>query len=158
MIKKISILLIFFISIGVPSFASKSIMVSEPATVGKMIFELVLYLIIFIAVIFLSLYGTKLIAKNYKGMGSSKYMKIKDMINLPNNAKLSLVELNNKIYVILTSNNNNSVVDIIESNDLPAEPEEFNKYLDKYMDISKIGKKIRNINKNKEGKNNEEKY
>lgn len=156
--KILSILFILIVSFGIPSFAAETIVNSESTSLGKMIFTLMFYILIFVAVILLSLYGTKLIAKNYKGMGYSKYMRVKDMINLPNNVKLSLVELNNKIYVILTSNNSNSVVDIVDSNDFPNDPEEFNKYLDKYIDISKLGQKLRNINKNKEGKDNEEKY
>ena len=94
-IKRINLLFIFiFVTLyGLPAYAAGY----EEISPTKIIFQLIFYIVIFILVIFLTLYGTKLIAKNFKGITSSKYISLLDVINIPGGAKIIIA----KIYVIV---------------------------------------------------------
>jgi flagellar biogenesis protein FliO len=123
-------------------------------------------MIIFIAIIFFSLYGTKLVAKNFKGMTNSKYIEILDAINIPGGSKIVIAKVNNKIYVLATGNNGTNILDIIDENEFPIIEENFDGYLNRYLtkdnlNYNKISENIKlNLDKftkkkDKEGNKNE---
>ncbi|MDR7856257.1 hypothetical protein [Tissierella sp.] len=140
----------------------------EDISLTKIVFQLVFYLAMFVLVIILSLYGTRLIAKNYKGFGGSKYTTLIDVMNIQNGYKIQIVKINKKIYILLTSNGNSNVIDIIEEDDFSLELENFDNYLLKHLNknntSNKVHSKIKDLfnksytNKDKEDENDEEKY
>lgn len=164
--KKAILLFIFIFTnlYGLPVYATGY----EETSLIKIIFQLIFYIIIFVLVIFLSLYGTKLIAKNFKGITSSKYVNLLDVMNIPGGTKIIIIKINNKIYILSTNNNNTNIIDIIEADGFPIYDDNFDNYLSKYLirnhNDQKINKKLEslldklNIKKDKEGKNDEKKY
>ncbi|WMM26610.1 hypothetical protein RBU61_08015 [Tissierella sp. MB52-C2] len=139
----------------------------EDVSLAKTILQLIFYIIIFALVIFFSLYGTKLIAKNFKSVGTSKYISIIDMINIPGGSKIIITKINNKVYIMSITNSATTVIDIIDEENFSIRDEEFDNYLSKYLkqsNESKINKTVigllskLNIKKDKEGKDHEEKY
>ena len=106
----------------------------EKVSLAKVIIQLIFYLVIFAGVIFLTIYGTRLIASNYKGIVSSKYMNILDTLSLPGGIKLVITTVGNKVYILSVSNTGTTVVDIIDDNEFPFEEEAFENYFNKYMD------------------------
>lgn len=141
---------------------------NEETSIIKTILQLIFYIIIFVFVIFFSLYGTKLIAKNFKGITSSKYIKLLDIINIPGGAKIIIAKINRKIYILSTNNNGINVIDVIEEEEFYAEEESFDNYLSKYLNTDysnyNISNKIKslinkfNIKKDKDDNRNEKKY
>ena len=138
------------------------------ANLFKLVGQLIFFLVIFIAMIFITLYGTKLVAKNAGGMVRSKYIQLLDAINIPGGSKIVITRINNKIYILSTDSNGSNVIDIIDEEDFPIIEEDFNNYLDKHLiknkfNENKISKDIKSfyvkhINKrikNKEDKNDE---
>ena len=136
------------------------------SSISRTIFQLLFYMIIFIAIIFFSLYGTKLVAKNFKGMTNSKYIEILDAINIPGGSKIVIAKVNNKIYVLATGNNGTNILDIIDENEFPIIEENFDGYLNRYLtkdnlNYNKISENIKlNLDKftkkkDKEGNKNE---
>lgn len=123
------VLLIILTLFNSPIFAQGTNTISS----WKLILKFIFYLIIFIAVIFMALYGTKLIAKNTQGMGNSKYVKLLDTINIPGGWKITIVEINNMIYILSSNTNGTSVIDKIEGDDFLIIEEDFETYLDKYL-------------------------
>lgn len=129
----------------------------EDVSLGQIIFKLIAYLLIFIFVILLTLYGTRLIGKNFKGMGRSKYINILDAINLPGGSKLVITKVNQKVYLLGVNNSNINVIDIIEENEFPEAEEEFHDYLTKFLDKNKdynnpLSKFISGLNNEKDRK------
>lgn len=160
-IKTFSVLIIL-IFLSLPSYAQDY----GATSIWKTIFQLIFLILVFIAVVFFSLYGTKLVAKNYKGMTNSKYVKILDAINIPGGSKIVVTQINNKIYVLSTNNNTTTVLDIIDEENFLLMEENFEGYLNKYLtkdnlNYSKISENIKlNFNKftkkkDKEGNKNE---
>lgn len=166
MSKKLSLLFILNLLIfqGIPVYAVNY----EEISPIKIIFQLIFYIVIFILVIFFTLYGTKLIAKNFKGVVSSKYMSLLDVLNISNGTKIVIVKVNKKVYILATSNNITNVIDIVDEDDFPIYDESFDNYLSKYLNKNNneygINKKLEgllnkiNINKDKEGKDDEKRY
>lgn len=165
--KKIVFLLLFsfvFDMFSLPAYGSGY----EDISLAKIVFQLIFYLIVFVLVIFLSLYGTKLIAKNYKGFNGSKYTTLIDVMNIQNGYKIQIVKINKKIYILLTSNGNSNVIDIIEEDDFSLELENFDNYLFKHLSKNNtkngLQGKIKDLlnksytNKDKEDMNDEKKY
>lgn len=140
----------------------------EETSLARIIFQLIFYIIIFVLVIFFSLYGTKLIAKNFKGITSSKYVKLLDVMNIPGGNKIVITKINNKIYILSTNNNNTNIIDILDEDSFPLYDENFDNYLSKYFNKNhndlKLNKKLENLfdklnmKKDKEGNEDEEKY
>lgn len=108
----------------------------EDVSLFKTVVQLIFYLLIFIGVIFITLYGTKFIAKNYKGFSSSKYMKIIDSLNLQNGIKLVIVNINEKIYILSVSSTSTNVIDTIDPEDI--EEDIFEDYLHKHINKNKL--------------------
>ncbi len=166
MCKKISLLFvhIFLILYGFPAY---SVGYEEISPI-KIVFQLIFYIVIFIVVIFFTLYGTKLIAKNLKGITSSKYISLLDVMNIPGGSKIVIAKINDTIYILSVSNNNTSVIDVIEADSFPTYEENFDNYLSKYLhgknNEHKMNKKLEKlfdkfiIKKDKEDKNDEKKY
>ncbi|MBU5437695.1 flagellar biosynthetic protein FliO [Tissierella sp. MSJ-40] len=137
--KKIQIALwVFIILIGINSIGfTESVIETNPV---KMAFKLIFYLIIFILIILLSLYGTKLIAKNYKGVAGSRYIKVIDQLSLNSNTIISVVKINGKIYILSVSSNSTHIIDVINEEEFTVmEEADFDTYLNKYWKDSKLG-------------------
>ena len=140
----------------------------EDVSLTKTILQLIFYIIIFVLVIFFSLYGTKLIAKNLKGISRSKYISLIDIMNIPGGSKIIISKINKKVYIMSITNNATTVIDIIDEDEFPILEEEFDNYLSKYLNENNKNSKINttvttlfrkfNINKDKEGKDNEKRY
>lgn len=136
----------------------------ENISLFKIILQLIFYIIIFILVIFLSLYGTKLIAKNVKGITSSKYINLLDLMNIPGGGKITITKINKKVYILLITSNSSSIIDIIDEDAFSFESENFDNFLTKYLNKNNVksdaGKKIMsffNKSKDKEDRNYEKK-
>lgn len=127
-------LIMILVVVGSPVYAQAY----GDASIIKIIFELIMYIIIFIIVIFMSLYGTKLVAKNFKGITNSKYIKILDAMNIPGGSKIVITKVNNKVYILSTSNNGTNILDIIDEDNFPIIEEDFDTYLSKYMDKNNL--------------------
>ncbi len=131
-------------------------------SLGKTLLQLFFYIIVFVAVIFMTLYGTKLIAKNSKRFTKSKYIQVLDAFNIQTGVKLAIVKINKKVYILSISNASTTIIDIISSDDLDNE---FDNYLNKYinngenlnfkLNIDKLKDKLK-FSKDKEEKNEEE--
>lgn len=133
--KKVAIILLIILTLfSLPIYSEGY----ENTSIIKLVLQLVFYLIVFIAVIFIALYGTKLVAKNTKGMSSSKYINLLDAINIPGGSKIIIAEINEMIYILSTNNNGVSVIDIIEGKDFSIIEENFDTYLDKYLTKNKL--------------------
>lgn len=136
----------------------------EDTSLPKVIFRLIVYLFISILVIAVTIYGTRLISKGFKGFASSKYIDILDAINIPGGAKLIITKINKKIYIIGVNNTSFNLIDIIEEDDFIEANESFDNYLSKYL--NKENKYINTIGslfsykkkKDREDDNDEEKY
>lgn len=119
----------------------------EDVSLFKTIAQLIFYLVIFIGVIFITLYGTKFIAKNYKGFSGSKYMKIIDSLNIQNGIKLVIVSINKKIYILSVSSTSTNLIDTIDPEDI--EEDIFDNYLKKHMDKTDMEESNINLYVNK---------
>lgn len=157
---RINVLIFFIILvvINLPVYAEGY----ESISLVKIILQLIFYIVIFALVVFLSLYGTKLIAKNFKGITSSKYIGLLDVMNIPGGGKIVLTKINKKVYILLTTNNSSNVIDIVDEGDFCYENESFDNYLSKYLNKNNINNKaaekfikIFNKSKDKEGRNDE---
>jgi len=163
---KAKLLCVFFITIfyGFPVYGVGY----EDVSLAKIILQLVFYIVVFAIVVFFTIYGTKIIAKNFKGITSSKYMKLLDILNIPGGAKIVLVKMNDKIYVLSTNNNGMNVIDIIDEENFTIEEENFNNYLSKYLNSKENGFKLNSkvegvfnkfyIKKDKEDSKDEKNY
>jgi len=157
---KILLSVIILVLFNVPVYAGGF----ENISLFKIILQLIFYIIIFVFVVFLSLYGTKLVAKNFKGIASSRYMDLLDIMNIPGGGKIIITKINKKIYILLTTNNSSNVVDIIDENNFCFESQNFDNYLSKYLNKNsnnKIGDKFIKLfdkSKDKEDRNDEKKY
>ena len=94
-------------------------------SIGRALLKLLFYTLILVFVLVITIYGTKFIAKNTRGFINSKYMKIIDILNLSNNAKIVIIEINHVVYILAITNNTIEIVD-----KLPKEEFDFNKNLD----------------------------
>lgn len=132
----------------------------------KTILRLFSYVIIFILVIVITSYGTRLIAINSKKFINSEYMQVIDKISLNTNIKIEIIEINNKMYILAVTNDNIEVLDKIPLEKFEIKQklnlqEEPNKYFYKNNNLMKIQKKLdlmflkTNKSIDKEDKNNE---
>ncbi len=119
----------------------------------KLFIKMILYLLIFIAVIVLCFYGTKLVGKRSKSFFKSKYMEIIDTVSLGTNIKLIIMKVNDKIYIMGVGNNGFTLIDKINEDEFPIHEESdeknFTDYLKKYnsilalKDLGKIKDKLK---------------
>lgn len=116
----------------------------ENPSMIKLTFRLIVNLVIFIAVILLALYGTKLVAKNSKGIGNSKYIQLLDAINIPGGSKIIIAKINNQVYILSSGNNGTNLIDKIQEEDFPMDEEDYDTYIDKYLANNKLN--FKNIN------------
>jgi flagellar biogenesis protein FliO len=94
-------------------------------SIGRALLKLLFYTLVLAFVLFITIYGTKFIAKNTRRFINSKYMKIIDILNLGNNAKIIIMEINHIIYIVAIANNTIEIVD-----KLPREEFDFHKDID----------------------------
>ena len=114
--------------------------------IGKTILKSILYLFIF--VIF-TIYGTKFIAKKSKRFINSKYIQMIDKFNLDTNTKITIIQINEYIYILGLNNNTIEIIDKISKNDFDFKEDvnfdnHLKKYKDKYTD-NKFGIKLKEI-------------
>ena len=135
----------------------------EEISTFKIILQLIFYLGIFVAVIVLSIYGTRFIAKNYKRVVSSKYVDLIDMLNIPGGIKIAIVKINEKFYILSITNNSTTVLDKLSKEEFHIIEENFDNCLEKYFykwnSSLKSNKMLSKLyfNKGKEDLNDEEK-
>lgn len=160
--KTIIIFTIIILSISSIAYAAEEASFST----FKTILKLFSYVIIFILVIVLTNYGTKLIATNSRKFINSKYMKVIDKININTNVKLEIVEINNKMYILAVTNDTIEIIDKIpiekfELKENVKTQDELHKHFYNDNNYGKIQKKLDSMflrsNKSidKEDKNNE---
>ena len=129
---------------------------------------MLLYLLLFLVVIVITVYGTKFIAKRSKKIFNSKYMKVIDTININFNTKLILAKIIDKVYIILINNNNATLIDKLDADnfnfdnaDKDTNKEEginFQNYLDNLLGSSKKGFSSTNENIKKRVSELKDKY
>lgn len=149
---------IFLYLIGSPVYGAGY----EEINMFKTILQLIFYLGIFIVVILLSIYGTRFVAKNYKRVISSKYMELLDILNIPGGSKIVLVKVKDRIYVLSIANGSTSVIDKLNQEEFHTIEEDFDNYLDRYLNKWNNGLRTNRIlskfysKKDKEDFNDEE--
>lgn len=160
-IKKIFFQVLFLLLfISNVAFASQS-----DYNFGKAVFKLIIYTAIIIVVLFITIYGTRFIAKNTKRFAASKHMKLIDVLNFGTNNKILMIEISDYIYIIAISNNSTELIDKLPKDKVLSKGE-FEEYLNRhnmnYKNINKISANIKNIinqankSNSKEEKENEE--
>ena len=102
---------------------------------GKAVFKLIFYTVIFILVIIAAIYGTRFIAKSSKKFVNSKYMRIVDILHLDANTKITLVEIKNYIYVFAININTVGMIDKFPKEELETIID-FDEQLDKYKNMN----------------------
>ena len=129
MIKKraVLVLLVIIILSSFPVYSQGY----ENTSIFKIVGQLIFLLVVFIAMIFLTFYGTKLVAKNSSSMAKSKYIQLIDAINIPGGSKIIIAKINDKIYILATNNSATNIIDIIEEEEFPITEEGFENFLDK---------------------------
>lgn len=113
-----------------------------------------LTVIIFIAVIFLTVIGTRIIASNYKGM-KNNYVDVYDTLDLPGGFKIVIMEINDKVYILSIGNGNTTVLDMIPKAEFPKKKNDVNENLYDYNINKYVDKIIKKVIKSKEGKDEE---
>lgn len=136
-------------------------------SIGKGILKLILYILIFLLLMVVVVYGTRFIAKNSKKFIGGKYVTILDRIVIDTNTKLILLELDKYIYFLGINNNHIELIDKILKEDFNSLTFQSHLKLKKYeymdngdsnMFIGNIGKLMDKLNNffNKEDRNDEE--
>ncbi len=110
----------------------------EKISLLKTIFQLVFYILMFALVIFVTIFGTKLIARNYKINLASKNMDIIDTLNIPGGIKLIIVKIMNKVYILSLSATNTTVIDILSKEEFDKFSDSFDALMEKHN--NRIGK------------------
>ena len=147
------ILFIMIMSFHQPVFASAY----EDVSLFQIVLKLVFLIGIFILVIIITICGTKLIAKSYRGYSNSKYINLLDTLNISNEIKIIIINVNKKIYILSLTPNSTKIIDTFIDEEFLGK--DFNDYLDKHINnhnktdfgINKIIEKI-TFSKNKEDK------
>ncbi len=119
------------------------------SNMGTLILKFFFYIFIIFGVIIITIYGTKFIAKNSKRFINSQYIKVLDRISLDTNTKITIVEINNYIYILAISNNSIETVDKIPKENFELEKNlkfenqlEWHKSKYIYKDSSKFKTKV----------------
>lgn len=103
----------------------------------KLFLKFVFYLIVFVFILILAFYGTKLYAKKTKSLFKSKYIKILDTISLDRNIKIIVAKISGNIYILSITNNNVDVIDKIKEKEFYLNKnDEFEDYLDEFTNES----------------------
>lgn len=115
-------------------------LVAQDENIYSMIFKFVLYFIAFIAVLLLTFYGTKFIAKYSRKLGKGSNIELLDQFGLGNHNKIVVVRIYSKIYFLSISGNQTTVIDKIDEKDISLKGEEsldsnrdFEKHLDSVL-------------------------
>ena len=129
------IIYILFILLVIPSFAIASSDIQNGSNLALMVFKSVIYVVIFIVVIFLAIYGTKFIARKSQSLLKSKYIHIIDSVNVGQNTKIIIAKISNYIYIISISNNQTFLIDKMKMDEFfeNIKNDDFEKYLNEYM-------------------------
>lgn len=129
------IIYIIFILLVIPSFAIASSDIQNGSNLALMVFKSVIYVVIFIVVIFLAIYGTKFIARKSQSLLKSKYIHIIDSVNVGQNTKIIIAKISNYIYIISISNNQTFLIDKMKMDEFfeNIKNDDFEKYLNEYM-------------------------
>lgn len=76
------------------------------------VFKLIFYIALFLAVMLFTYYGTKFIAGNLHKINKSRYVDVLDRIKISENLEITLIEVNEDIYVIASGSGNGNVTQI----------------------------------------------
>lgn len=113
------------------------------------ILKLFFYIIVVILVLVITIYGTRIVAKNSRRFMNSKYIKVIDSLNLGTNIKILIVEISNYIYILVITNNSTEVVEKLSKEKFEDNyefEEHLNKYKEKYTsDNEHLNKFLDNI-------------
>jgi flagellar biogenesis protein FliO len=117
-------------------------------SIALSLFKIILYFIVFLLVIVLAFYFTKLVAKKTSYMTKSNNIQILDFIALSSNSKIAIVNIIDNIYILSINNNEVTVIDKLSKEDanitnlkVNSEQKSFNNYLE---DIFAATKKLKN--------------
>lgn len=81
------------------------------------IFKLIFYIVLFMALMLFTFYGTKFIAGNLQKINKSKYVTILDRIKVSENLDITLVEINDEVHIIASGNGSIEQIDKIDKAD-----------------------------------------
>ncbi|KNF08827.1 putative flagellar protein [Gottschalkia purinilytica] len=122
-------------------------------------FKIIGLLIVFGIIILLTFYCTKFIAQKTNYLAKSKNIELLDSISLDGNGgtKISIIKIQNYIYVLLVGNNTSTLIDKFHEDDISIESirnknintnKNFDKYLEALMNKDKINEmsnKLKNL-------------
>lgn len=110
----------------------------ESNSLSLSIFKLVGYIIVLLGTLFLTFYGTKIIASLYKkNIKTNVSMKVIDSLNLGNNNRCILFEANKMVYLVVISAGNATLLNSFPIEELEVSEADFVKTDIKIADIFK---------------------
>ncbi len=140
-----------FVLISSRGYAASGAGISDTSSVFLGVLKAIFYTIVFVAVIFLTLYGTKYIAKNFNRLANSKYIDNIDAISLSNNTQINIVKIDKYIYVLCVGEGKSFLIDKILETEFSYET------IDRDYNPSVIGVDNEMLNKIKKFLNKEDK-
>ena len=135
------IIIILSILLVIPSFGIATSDIENDSNLAIMIFKSVIYVVIFVVVIFLAIYGTKFIARKSQSLLKSKYIQIIDSVNVGQNTKIIIARISNFIYILSLNNNQTSLIDKMDIDIFfeNVRQDDFEEYLNSFMKDNKYG-------------------
>lgn len=110
----------------------------ESNSLSLSIFKLVGYIIVLLGTLFLTFYGTKIIASLYKkNIKTNASMRVIDSLNLGNNNRCILFEANKMVYLVVISAGNATLLNSFPIEELEVSEADFVKTDIKIADIFK---------------------
>lgn len=110
----------------------------ESNSLSLSIFKLVGYIIVLLGTLFLTFYGTKIIASLYKkNIKTNASMRVIDGLNLGNNNRCILFEANKMVYLVVISAGNATLLNSFPIEELEVSEADFVKTDIKIVDIFK---------------------
>lgn len=133
--------MIFMLSIFlvIPSLGVATSNIENESNLAIMVLKSVIYVVIFIVVILLAIYGTKFIARRSQSLLKSKYIQIIDSVNVGQNTKIVIAKISNYIYILSLNNNQTSLIDKMDIDIFfeNAKQDNFEEYLNEFMKNNK---------------------
>ena len=133
--------MIFMLSIllVIPSLGIATSNIENESNLAIMVLKSVIYVVIFIVVILLAIYGTKFIARRSQSLLKSKYIQIIDSVNVGQNTKIVIAKISNYIYILSLNNNQTSLIDKMDIDIFfeNAKQDNFEEYLNEFMKNNK---------------------
>lgn len=80
--------------------------------------NLIFFIVVFIGIVFLAIYSTKIIAKRTNYLGRGRNFTVLDSINLGGNIKIVTIKMYNKVYILSISNTTTTLIDKLDEEDV----------------------------------------